>query len=260
MGRRVNRLLDDLRVVIRRPPTAPITAESLLHPSSVKPETELLREKLHFWFQQWVNIFQRSHSPEKNFVPFINQLTKQGILKVEDVSSFYFRVGAESSVTNYAKCIAAGDFDHSFQSLDAMARLIVYIIKYHGDALRVDNNQAKVHYLTKILSIFVLVLANFHEEQGLAFQQKPFFRFFSSLINDLNSIEAQLGTAYFHLLIAIRYVHKITRMHDRSNTVITVIHSAPCSLRISRASRSLGCASFRTGCSCRGFCYPRIVR
>ncbi|KZP29910.1 Not1-domain-containing protein [Athelia psychrophila] len=196
----VNRLLDDLRGIRR----TVITPDNLVpRQPSVKPETEQLREKLFIWFQQWVAIFQRSHSPEKSFVPFINQLTKQGILKVEDVSSFFFRVCAESSVNSYVKHIAAGDFEYAFQALDAMSRLIVYIIKYHGDASGINNDQAKVHYLTKILSIFVLVLANLHEEQGLSFQQKPFFRFFSSLINDLHSIEAQLGSAYFQLLIAI---------------------------------------------------------
>jgi CCR4-NOT transcription complex subunit 1 len=185
--------------------TTQVPSESLpVRQPSVKPETEQLREKLFIWFQQWVNIFQRSHSPEKNFVPFITQLTKQGILKVEDRSSFFFRVCAESSVSSYVKCISAGDFDYAFQALDAMSRLIVYIIKYHGDASGVNNDQAKVHYLTKILSIFVLVLANLHEEQGPTFQQKPFFRFFSSLINDLHAIEAHLGTAYFQLLMAIR--------------------------------------------------------
>ncbi|KAJ7929302.1 Not1-domain-containing protein [Mycena leptocephala] len=198
----VNRLLDDLRGVRR--PLVPVAPEApALRQPSVKPETEQMRERLFVWFQQWVNIFQRSHSPEKNFVPFITQLTKQGILKVEDVSSFFFRVCAESSVNSYVKCIAAGDFDYAFQALDAMSRLIVYIIKYHGDASGVNNDQAKVHYLTKILSIFVLVLANMHEEQGPAFQQKPFFRFFSSLINDLHTIETHLGPVYFQLLIAI---------------------------------------------------------
>jgi CCR4-NOT transcription complex subunit 1 len=196
--------LDDLRGV-RRPSV--VTPDILVpRQASVKPETEQLREKLFIWFQQWVNIFQRSHSPEKSFVPFINQLTKQGILKVEDVSSFFFRVCAESSVNSYVKHVTTGDYDYAFQALDAMSRLIVYIIKYHGDASGINNDQAKVHYLTKILSIFVLVLANLHEEQGPAFQQKPFFRFFSSLINDLHAIETQLGTAYFQLLIAIRSV------------------------------------------------------
>lgn len=169
----------------------------------MKPENERIREKLFIWFQQWVNIFQRSHSPEKSFIPFINSLTKQGILKVEYMSSFFFRVCAESSVNSYLKCIDAGEFTYAFQALDAMSRLIVYIIKYHGDASGVNNGQAKVHYLTKILSIIVLVLANMHEEQGADFQQKPFFRFFSSLLNDLHSIESSLGAMYFPLLLAV---------------------------------------------------------
>ncbi|KAF7359396.1 Not1-domain-containing protein [Mycena sanguinolenta] len=197
----VNRLLDDLRGVRR--PMLPVGPDASLRQPSVKPETEQMRERLFVWFQQWVNIFQRSPSPEKNFVPFITQLTKQGILKLDDVSSFFFRVCAESSVNSYVKCVAAGDFDYAFQALDAYARLIVYIIKYHGDASGVSNEHAKVHYLSKILSVIVLVLANMHEEQGPAFQQKPFFRFFSSLINDFHSIETHLGPVYFQLLIAI---------------------------------------------------------
>lgn len=196
----VNRLLDDLHAVRR--PSASVTPDPAVRQMPAKPETEL-REKLFVWFQQWVGIYQRSHTPEKSFVPFITQLTKQGILKAEDVSSFFFRVCAESSVNSYIKCVAAGDYDYAFQALDAMSRLIVYIIKYHGDASGVNNDQAKVHYLTKILSIFVLVLANLHEEQGPAFQQKPFFRFFSSLINDLHGIETHLGPVYFQLLLAI---------------------------------------------------------
>ncbi|KAI0371786.1 Not1-domain-containing protein [Pilatotrama ljubarskyi] len=197
----VLRLLDDLRGVRRPSQTA--TENQPVRQPSVKPETETLREKLFIWFQQWVSIYQRSHSPEKSFVPYITQLTRQGILKAEDTSSFFFRVCAESSVNSYIKHVNAGEFGFAFQALDAMSRLIVYIIKYHGDASGVNNDQAKVHYLTKILTIFVLVLANMHEEQGPHFQQKPFFRFFSSLLNDLHSIESSLGTAYFQLLLAI---------------------------------------------------------
>lgn len=220
---RVHRLLDDLRGV-RRPATQALDGVPPRQPS-VPAETEQMRQKLFIWFQQWVTIFQRSPSPEKSFVPFITQLTKQGILKVEDMSSFFFRVCAESSVNSYIKCVNNGEFGFTFQALDAMSRLIVYIIKYHGDASGVNNDQAKVHYLTKILSIFVLVLANMHEEQGPAFQQKPFFRFFSSLLNDLHAIEASLGTAYFHLLLAIGYVTHVA-CSGRPLTSSLVIPSA----------------------------------
>ncbi|KAF9070373.1 Not1-domain-containing protein [Rhodocollybia butyracea] len=195
----VSKLLDDLRGV-RRPAVA-LIPES--RQPSTKPGAENMREKLLVWFQQWINIYQRSHSPEKNFVHFITQLTKNGIVKEDDTSSLFFRVCAEASVNSYLKSVAAGEFDYAFQALDAMSRLIVYMIKYHGDPSGGNVDQAKAHYLSKILSIFVLVVANFHEEQGVTFQQKPFFRFFSSLINDLHSMEVHLGTAYFQLLFCI---------------------------------------------------------
>lgn len=213
---RALRLLDDLRG-LHQPPTQAASDSTITRQPSTKPDNAQLREKLFMWFQQWVSIYQRSHTPEKSFVPFINALTKQGILKIEDVSSFFFRVCAESSVNSYNKYTAAGEFGHAFQALDAMSRLIVYIIKYHGDASGVNNDQAKVHYMTKILTIVVLVLANMHEEQGANFQQKPFFRFFSSLLNDLHAIESNLGPVYFDLLLAIGYarssIHRIIITH-----------------------------------------------
>lgn len=191
--------MNDLRNGLRQP----LPAQAPENTTVAKPENEQLHALLLKCFQQWVNVFQRSSTPEKSFVPYITQLTKQGILKAEDVSSFFFRVCAETSAAHYTACIAQGDYENQFLALDAISRLIVYIIKYHGDATGTDNVHAKVHYFKKILSIVVLVVANMHEEQGIAFQQKPFFRFFSSLLNDLHAIEAYLGNAYFQLLIAL---------------------------------------------------------
>jgi CCR4-NOT transcription complex subunit 1 len=194
-------LLEDLRGVRRS--SAPTPTDPFAIQSGPKVGDDQMRERLFIWFQQWINIFQRSHAPEKSFIAFISQLTKQGILKLEDVSSFFFRVCAESSVTAFTKCVATGDYEYQFQALDAMSRLIVYIIKYHGDASGVNNEHAKVHYFKKILSIFVLVLANHHEAQGPNFPQKAFFRFFSSLLSDLHTLESDLRPVYFQLLIAI---------------------------------------------------------
>jgi CCR4-NOT transcription complex subunit 1 len=165
---------------------------------------EHLRERLIIWFREWVNIYQRTQTPEKSFIPYITALTKQGILKAEEISLFFFRVCAETSLKSYIVCATSGDFANAYHALDAMSRLITLLIKYHVDATGVNNEGAKVHYLTKILSIFVLVLAKEHEERGVNFPQKPFFRFFSTLINDFHAIEASMGTAYTGLLYAIR--------------------------------------------------------
>ncbi|KAJ7582498.1 Not1-domain-containing protein [Mycena floridula] len=178
-------------------------SNAVVRAPSVKPETEQLRDVLFGAFQKWVALYQQSSAPEKSFVQFISELSKKGILKQDDLSSLFFRVCAEASVNNYIKCMANGDYEYAFHGLDAGSRLIVYMVKYQGDAFGHDNDAAKVLYLGKILSIFVLVLAKMHEEQGVGFQHKPFFRFFSSLLNDLYSLESQLGSVYFKLLLSI---------------------------------------------------------
>jgi CCR4-NOT transcription complex subunit 1 len=158
----------------------------------------LLSERLAVHFDDWVRIFQRSPSSEKAFASYVMQLTNEGILKGEDISSFFFRVCAETSVEQWSKYTAAGDYGSAYQPIDALSRLIVLMIKYNGDA---TDLPAKVHYLTKILSIVVLVLAQAHESSIEFPQQKPFFRFFSSLLNDVNGLESHLPL--FPLLVAI---------------------------------------------------------
>ncbi|GAA6061543.1 hypothetical protein JCM10212_002750 [Sporobolomyces blumeae] len=166
-----------------------------------------VREQLTFCFAEWVRLYQQSYNVEKSFVEFVVQLQKQGILNGEEISSLFFRVCAEVSVDSYIKHKAAGGTPATgiFQPVDAFAKLITFMIKYHADPTGANNDRAKVHYMTKVLSIVVLVLANSHEELGPHFQQKPFFRFFSSLLSNLASIELHLGPAYYQILVALSH-------------------------------------------------------
>jgi CCR4-NOT transcription complex subunit 1 len=167
-------------------------------------ESEEVHLKLVNWFQHWTNMYQESASSEKAFLAFIPPFTGQGILAEDTLSTLFFRVCTEASVATYHQRIATGDDSRAFQDIDAFSRLVVMLIKYNGDVGTGANaDQKKLRYLTKILSIVVLVLVHQHEERGIDFQQKPFFRFFSSLLHDLHSIETSLQSAYLLLLIAI---------------------------------------------------------
>lgn len=194
------RLLDEFQG-IRRPSQTPNQIAAVSQPGQAADENAGVYEKLTYYFTEWVRLFQRSPSTEKSFVGWVTQLTSLGILKGEEISSFFYRVCTETSVMLYAKLMASGDFANAYQPIDALSRLIVLMIKYNGDAAT-----TKIHYLTKILSIVVLVLAHAHEEGGPDFNQRPFFRLFSSLFSDLHSIESSLQGAYFQLLIALWYV------------------------------------------------------
>nr|CDI56008.1 related to CDC39-component of the CCR4-NOT complex [Melanopsichium pennsylvanicum 4] len=179
--------------------------DSGLLKSKVDVGNTALREQLAYCFAEWARLFQHSPNPDKSFIDYVTQLQNQGILKGEDISSMFFRVCTEVSVDSYIKQKAVGGSPATgiFSPIDAFSRLIVLMIKYHADPTGANNEQAKVHYLTKILSIVVLVLAQSHEELGVHFQQKPFFRLFSSLLHDLHATESSLGPAYVQTLLAI---------------------------------------------------------
>ncbi|GAA5967764.1 hypothetical protein JCM8115_006439 [Rhodotorula mucilaginosa] len=178
-------------------------------PSAEEPA---VREQLTACFGEWVRLYQQSFNVEKSFVEFVVQLQKQGILKGEEISSLFFRVCAEVSIDSYIKNKAAGGTPATgiFQPIDAFARLITFMIKYHADPTGVNNDKAKVVYLTKTLSIVVLVIADSHETLGIHFQAKPGFRFFSSLLSNLATVESHLGQAYQPILVALS--HSLTTL------------------------------------------------
>ncbi|KAF8502451.1 Not1-domain-containing protein [Gautieria morchelliformis] len=194
------RLLEDLqgqRRTVRQ-------ADENGSPVASSMESEEVHLKLVNWFQHWTNMYQESASSEKAFLSFIPQFTGQGILAEDTLTTLFFRVCTEASVATYHQRLATGEESRAFQDIDAFSRLVVMLIKYNGDVGTGANaDQKKSRYLTKILSIVVLVLVHQHEERGVDFQQKPFFRFFSSLLHDLHSIETNLHTAYLPLLVAI---------------------------------------------------------
>ncbi|WFC98612.1 CCR4-NOT core subunit cdc39 [Malassezia yamatoensis] len=171
-----------------------------------KERNELpLREQLAFSFANWVRVYQQSSNPEKAFIDYVRQLQSQNVLKGEKISSLFFRVCTEVSVDHYLKQQAVGGTLASglYSPADTFAKMIVYMVKYHADPLRVNDEQAKVHYLTKILSIIVLVLAQAHEDPDTKFPQRPFFRLYSSLLHDLHAASNQLQSAYPSALLAI---------------------------------------------------------
>lgn len=164
-----------------------------------------LREQLAYSFASWVRVFQQAPNPEKAFIEYVTQLQSQNVLKGEELASLFFRMCTEVSVGHYMKQQAVGGTSATglFSPIDTFAQLIVYLVKYHADPNGTDDEHAKVHYLTKILSIIVLVLAQSHEELGARFQQRPFFRLFSSVLHDLHSAESSLRGAYQGALLAL---------------------------------------------------------
>lgn len=145
------------------------------------------------YFLEWVRLFVSPIPIESSFVPFINRLQKQGILKGEEVSSAFFRTSISLAVEMFSKEIGSPAMYHG---VDALSRLIVLLLKNYSDTHGVSSDSSKTLYFAKIFTIVALTLVGDQSENGPNFDQRPYHRFFSSLLFDLRALESSFPRAY----------------------------------------------------------------
>jgi CCR4-NOT transcription complex subunit 1 len=145
------------------------------------------------YFLEWVRLFVSPIPIESSFVPFINRLQKQGILKGEEVSSAFFRTSISLAVEMFSKEIGSPAMYHG---VDALSRLIVLLLKNYSDTHGVSSDSSKTLYFAKIFTIVALTLVGDQSENGSNFDQRPYHRFFSSLLFDLRALESSFPRAY----------------------------------------------------------------
>ncbi|KAG0047310.1 hypothetical protein BGZ83_007625 [Gryganskiella cystojenkinii] len=164
-------------------------------------DNSLLKEQLAFIFAEWIRVYQLPTSNDKAYGAFINSIQQQGVLKGEEISSLFFRVCTEMSVESYLKYKATNTVA-AYQGVDAFVKLIVTLVKHYSDPTGANHNAAKVTYLTTLLSIIVLVLAQAHEQRRGQFNQKPFLRLFSGLLTEMMTAYESQPAMYLQILTA----------------------------------------------------------
>ncbi|KAG0199082.1 hypothetical protein BGX28_007595 [Mortierella sp. GBA30] len=164
-------------------------------------DNSVLREQLAFIFAEWIRVYQLPTSSDKDYGAFINSIQQQGVLKGEEISSLFFRVCTEMSVESYTK-YKVTNTAAAYQGVDAFVKLIVTLVKHYSDPQGVNHSGAKVTYLTTLLSIIVLVLAQSHEQRRGEFNQKPFLRLFSGLLTEMMTSYESSPAMYFQILTA----------------------------------------------------------
>ncbi len=174
------------------------------HAKEGKETEALLRENLAIQFKEWVQIYSHPGTSDLIQRRFINQCLGQGLLKYDSVTPLFFRVCVEICERGYEKNSNSSE-ETGYEAVDAFARMIILLIQCHSDPTGVDHNHVKLNLTAKILSIIVLVLVHSHEKNQQLFNQKPYFRLFSSFLNNLKANRESIEPIYIQILSAIRY-------------------------------------------------------
>jgi CCR4-NOT transcription complex subunit 1 len=131
-------------------------------------------------FAEWVALVSQPTTRRAHVLAFIQQMHSQGILGDDVISTTFYRVNLQMSIGSFFKFAPTTQTTEVYRVIDAFALLLVSVVQYNGDA-----PGARILYLTKLLSLIVLVFMDMHEELVEQFQQKPFFRLFSMMLTYL---------------------------------------------------------------------------
>ena len=128
-------------------------------------------------FAEWISLVANPAVRRVHRLAFVHQLQNQGILGDDVNSAAFYRVNLQMAIGSGYKSQQTTDL---YKVIDAYVLLLVSVIEFNGGTE--NDDQARLLYLSKLLSLIVFVFMDVHEELGDQFQQKPFFRLFSTFL------------------------------------------------------------------------------
>jgi CCR4-NOT transcription complex subunit 1 len=147
------------------------------------------QDQMEYVFDEWVHLCNNPNASEKAASHFIAQMYNKQIINNRDDLCLFLRLSIDSSVDRFELHIANnGNPNDAYIPTDSLAKLIAMLVKRREQDGEVKVDKAA--FLKSILSLIVLVLNHHHVMRGEQFNQKVFFRLFSTLLCEVsNSID-----------------------------------------------------------------------
>lgn len=147
-------------------------------------QSRVKRHHSDYTFNEWLALCGQPNPSEKVLGTFISQLHLKQLLNSQEDVTLFLRVCIDCAVDAYERDEGIGANDGYFV-VDGLAKLIVFLVKHQGEA---DGavKASKSAYMNSLLSLVVLIVNNHHVMRGEQFNQRVFFRLFSSILCDWN--------------------------------------------------------------------------
>ncbi|KAL8661791.1 MAG: hypothetical protein Q9202_005288 [Teloschistes flavicans] len=144
-------------------------------------QSRIKQYHLEYIFSEWLLLYSLPTSNEKTLGVFISQLHQKQVLNSTEDMALFLRFCIDYAVEVYER---DGGNDGYF-AVDGLAKLIVLLVKHQGEADGAVKS-SKAAYMDTLLSLVILVLNNHHVMRGEQFNQRVFFRLFSSILCEWN--------------------------------------------------------------------------
>ncbi|KAH8695355.1 putative Ccr4-Not transcription complex subunit [Talaromyces proteolyticus] len=141
------------------------------------------RDQMEYIFSEWIGVYKFPGATDRTYHSFLKDLHNRQVMNSQEDSALFFRLSIDISVAmfEHESQNPNGSLDEAFLYIDALAKLIVLLVRYQGESPGAVRASKHV-YLDAILSLLVLVLNHHQVMRGDAFNQRVFFRLFSSIL------------------------------------------------------------------------------
>lgn len=141
------------------------------------------RDQMEYIFSEWIGIYKAPGAIDRTYYSFLKDIHQRQVMDNQEDSALFFRLSIDISVAmfEHESQNPNGSLDEAYLYIDALAKLVVLLVKFQGETPGATKTSKSV-YFNSILSLLVLVLNHHHVMRGEAFNQRVFFRLFSSIL------------------------------------------------------------------------------
>ncbi|KAJ5104043.1 transcriptional regulator family: CCR4-Not complex component N.t1.c1 [Penicillium argentinense] len=162
------------------------------------------QDQMQYIFQEWIGIYKASGANERTYLAFLQDMHNRQVMNLQEDSALFFRLSIDISVNVFEQeCQNPnGSLDEAFLYVDALAKLVILLVKSQGQTPGAVS-LSKPAYFGSILSTLVLILNHHQVMRGEAFNQRVFFRLFSSILCEYSMAELQHHEEHQGMIFAL---------------------------------------------------------
>lgn len=151
--------------------------------SALNDEAKAKQDQMAYVFREWCALYENTTYTEPMYAGFLRDLNNNQLINSPDDMVTFLRLSIDACVSAYEVEAQSfrGSFAAAFSRTDALALLIMLLVKFQGEA----NGAVKIskpNYLDSMLSLIVLIVNSHQELRGVDFNQRVFTRLFTSLL------------------------------------------------------------------------------
>ncbi|PYI34070.1 Ccr4-Not transcription complex subunit [Aspergillus indologenus CBS 114.80] len=162
------------------------------------------RDQMEYIFSEWIGIYKAPGAIDRTYYSFLKDLHQRQVMDNQEDSALFFRLSIDISVAmfDHESQNPSGSLDEAFLYIDALGKLVVLLVKFQGESAGAAKT-SKSAYFNSILSLLVLVLNHHYVMRGEAFNQRVFFRLFSSILCEYSMNGLQHSDQHQDMMFAL---------------------------------------------------------